>query len=169
MPDILAFGIFAHDDQVDAWVARVHAGQVLDGPEVGEQLELLAQVHVDAGKAAADGRGDRPFQRQAVRSMESISSLGMYSPDISRRPRRRRRMVPSQTSHPIRDGRFENADGGIRDFRADAVAGISVTVCVLSAMCFSWAIIVCRSWLLRLVLSSCSSSALNSRTSLKSR
>ena len=42
--NILAFGVLAHDDQIDARIAGIDAGQILDRPEVGEELELLAQA-----------------------------------------------------------------------------------------------------------------------------
>jgi hypothetical protein len=37
-------------------------GQVAHRAEVGVKLELLAELHVDAGEASADRRGDRAFQ-----------------------------------------------------------------------------------------------------------
>ena len=52
--DVKALGVLADDDQVHAGVARFDARQILDGPEVGEEVELLAQGDIDAREAAAD-------------------------------------------------------------------------------------------------------------------
>ncbi len=62
---VQALGVFAHDDQVDIRIAGRDMRQVADGAEIRVQLKALAQLHVDAGKAAADGRGHRTFQSHA--------------------------------------------------------------------------------------------------------
>ena len=59
-------GVLAHDDQIDVLEAARHAGQVLDRPQVGVEIERLAQPDVDAGEALADRRGHRPLQRDLV-------------------------------------------------------------------------------------------------------
>ena len=41
---ILALGVFAHDDQIDAGIARRQSGKIRDGAEVRVQLKFLAQV-----------------------------------------------------------------------------------------------------------------------------
>src|SRR6185369_9530786 len=61
-----AFGVLAHDNQIDIGIARRHVGQIPDGPEIRIELELFTQRDVDAGKAAADWRGDGPLQRDLV-------------------------------------------------------------------------------------------------------
>src|SRR4029077_521511 len=59
---VKSFGVLANDDKVHARVAGGNMGQVADGPEVGEEFEALAEFDVDAGKAAADGRGHGTLQ-----------------------------------------------------------------------------------------------------------
>ena len=60
------FGVLADDDQVDAAEARRHRRQVPDRPQVGVEVERLAQADVDAGEALADRRRDRALQRDLV-------------------------------------------------------------------------------------------------------
>ncbi len=62
---VQSLGVFADDDEIDAGIAGGNAGKIADGAEVAEEFELLAQLHVDAAESAADGRGDRAFQRHA--------------------------------------------------------------------------------------------------------
>ena len=45
----------AHDDQVHAGPLGFEAGQVLDGAEIGEEVEFLAQRDVDALEASTIG------------------------------------------------------------------------------------------------------------------
>ena len=54
--------VLAHHDEIDALIAGGNARQAANGPEVCEQLELLAQSDVDTGKSTADGSGNRTFQ-----------------------------------------------------------------------------------------------------------
>src|SRR5690242_16254244 len=63
---VKALGIFANDNEVHVGIAGGNVGKVANGAEVGEQLESLAQFHVNAGKSAPDGGGDRAFQADAV-------------------------------------------------------------------------------------------------------
>ena len=58
-------GVLAHDDQIDVVEARADAGIALDRPHLRVHVELLAERHVDGAEAAADGRRDRPLQRDA--------------------------------------------------------------------------------------------------------
>ena len=55
------FGVFAHDDQIDVWIARGNMRQIADRPEVCVKLKLFPQRDVNAGKAASHGRSDRTF------------------------------------------------------------------------------------------------------------
>ena len=61
------FGVLAKDHHVDVYihVARLHARQRADGADVGKQVHLLAKRYIDAGKAAADGSGDRALEADA--------------------------------------------------------------------------------------------------------
>ena len=60
------FGVLPHDDQIDPRVAGWNVGNVRDRPQIGEEIERLAQSDVHAHEAAADRRGDRPFERDFV-------------------------------------------------------------------------------------------------------
>src|ERR1035441_2049184 len=62
---IKPFGIFADHDQIDARIASGNMRQVADRPEVGEKFEAPTQFDIDAGEAAADGRGHGPLQSDA--------------------------------------------------------------------------------------------------------
>ena len=59
---VLALGVLTHDDQVNLGIARGNGGQVANRAEVGKELKLLAQRHIDALKATADRRGHWTFQ-----------------------------------------------------------------------------------------------------------
>src|SRR5207237_8697447 len=59
---ILALGVLAHDDQIDAWIAGRKSGQIHDRSHIRVQLELFAQRHVDAGESAADRRRYRSLE-----------------------------------------------------------------------------------------------------------
>ena len=51
---VKSLGIFADDDQIDIGIARRNVRQIAHRTEVRVKLELLPQLHVDAGKASAD-------------------------------------------------------------------------------------------------------------------
>src|SRR4029077_17539022 len=59
---IQALRVLPDYDQIDLGVARRNMGQVANWAKIGVELKLLAQRHVDAGKALANGRGDGSFQ-----------------------------------------------------------------------------------------------------------
>ena len=44
---VLAFRVFANDDQIDAWIMGRQARKILDGSKIGVQLKVLAQDHID--------------------------------------------------------------------------------------------------------------------------
>ena len=69
--DVLAFSVFADDDEIDAGQFGFESGKILDGAEVGEEVEFLAQGDVDAFESAADGGGDGAFECDLLRSMDS--------------------------------------------------------------------------------------------------
>ena len=95
--DVLALGVFAHDDQVDAGPFGFEAGEILDGAEVGEEVELLAQGDVDALEAASDGRGDRPLEGDLVALNGLVEMRRECIRRRFQRPRRRRRSAPTRT------------------------------------------------------------------------
>jgi len=59
-------GVLAHDDEIDAGESRGDAGQVGDRPDIGKEVELLAQRDVDARKALADRSGARSLEGDRV-------------------------------------------------------------------------------------------------------
>ncbi len=71
------------------------------------------------GKPSPTGVVTGPFSPTRVRSIDSISSLGMYSLILGECLRARLKDFPFEL-HP---GGFENAHRSLRDFGADAVAG----------------------------------------------
>ena len=116
---VFALGVFAHDDQVHAGPFRFETGKILDGAEVGEEVELLAQRDVDALEAAADGRRDRPLQRHAV-ALDGFVERGgnVFAENLEG-------LGAGGEALPLKldAGGFKNANHGLRDFGADAVAG----------------------------------------------
>ena len=63
------FGVLAEDHHVDlvgAFVRRLDALEILHRADAGIEVEADAQIDVDAAEAAADGRGERPFEAEAV-------------------------------------------------------------------------------------------------------
>src|ERR1051325_4419170 len=59
---IEVFGILADDYQINILITSLDALERFDWPEVRVQVKRLAQSHVRARKAFADGRHHRPFQ-----------------------------------------------------------------------------------------------------------
>ena len=94
--DVFALSVFADDDQVDAGPMRFQAGKILDGAEVGEEVELFAQRDVDALEAAANGRGDGTFERDLVALDGFVERGGNVFAVRFRRLRRRRRAAPTR-------------------------------------------------------------------------
>ena len=58
-------GVLADDDEVDVLEPAGDRGHVLDRPEVGVEVERLAQPDVDRGEALSDGRAYRALERDA--------------------------------------------------------------------------------------------------------
>src|SRR6185437_3400298 len=117
--DVLPFGVFADDDEIDAGVAGFQAAQVLDGAEVGIELKFFAQRHVDGGEASGNGRGDGALERKFValdrvvkilRNVFLVLLEGLGSCGIA---------LPLEADA----GGFEDADDGVGNFGADSVSG----------------------------------------------
>ena len=68
-----AFGILANDDEGHVRIASRNVRQILDGAEVGVQVELLTQLDIDAGESTPTGVVTGPFNATRVRSMDSVS------------------------------------------------------------------------------------------------
>ena len=60
---VQVLGVLADDHEVDVVVARAHARVALARPDARVQVERLAQRDVDRAEARADGRRDRPLDR----------------------------------------------------------------------------------------------------------
>ncbi len=75
---VKALGILAHDDQVNVGIARRNVRQIAHRTEVRIQIELLSQLHVDAGKAAAHWRCDRTLQSD----MSALDGLRKFLRDV---------------------------------------------------------------------------------------
>ena len=59
---IKPFGVLAHDHQVDILITRFDAGQILDRPQIGIEIESLAQLDIDATESFAHRRCHRPLE-----------------------------------------------------------------------------------------------------------
>src|SRR5690606_33829435 len=56
------FGVLPVEDDVYVLVREVEPRQAQGGPDVGVQIELLAQRHVDRAEPRPDGRREWPLQ-----------------------------------------------------------------------------------------------------------
>jgi len=63
---IKPLGIFAHDYEIDVFIARLDAGKILDGPEVSVKVEALAQLDINAREALPNRRRHRSFEGDPV-------------------------------------------------------------------------------------------------------
>ncbi len=113
---VLALGVLADDDQVEAGIARRMAGKVADRPDVGEEIELLPEG--DVGVLEAVGGVETGLERDAV-AADRRQRVGRQ-----RRARARERGGAGVDALPRerRAGGVDDADGRLGDLRADAVA-----------------------------------------------
>ena len=113
-------GVLAHDDQVDVLVARAHAGDGHGRPQVGVEVELLAQGHVHAAEAGAHRRGDGALDghpRVADRVEDLLGQRACRTCSMTSAP-------ASTSTHSIGDaGGRHRLLGRRHDLRSDAVAG----------------------------------------------
>src|SRR5665213_144975 len=116
---VLALGVFADDDQVDAGPVGGQAGEILDGPEVGKEIELFAERNIDAFEAAADRRGHGAFERDAV----ALDGLVKGGGDVFAMNLEGFSAGCEALPVELDAGGFKDADNRMRDFGADAVAG----------------------------------------------
>jgi hypothetical protein len=121
--DIFALSVFADDDEVDARVTGVKAGEIFDGAEVGVELELLPQRDVDGGKAAANRRGDRPLECDGGAFDGLVEFVGDVGAAGGEGVRADGVAFPRELAAGLFAGGFKDADDGLGNFRADAVAG----------------------------------------------
>ena len=102
------------------WKRDGDAGQVPDRPQVRVQIERLAQADVHAREPLADRRRHRALERDLV----AADRVDAARPAAAG-PCARTRATPASWRLPVdRDaGGGEDADDGVGDFGADAVAG----------------------------------------------
>src|SRR5229473_6681705 len=112
-------GVLAHDYEVEvvAKVARALVG--LDWADEREQVELLAERHVDASKPTADRRRYRTFESDLVFANRGEHVLGKRRSEFGDRGFACLLDVPIE----LNTREFEDSDGGVADLGAHAVAG----------------------------------------------
>src|SRR5208282_586671 len=116
---VKSLGIFAHDDQVHAWVAGGNVREVANRPEVGEEFKALAQFDVDAGEAATDGRSHRALQSDARALDRFAEFFGNVFVVLLEGFGAGGEAFPFEFDA----GGFNHANGGLDDFGADSVTG----------------------------------------------
>ena len=123
------FGVLAIDDDVHLlgvlhWAGR--AGDVAHRPHAGVEVQHLAQRHVQAAKAAADGRGQRPLDADDVfphgveglfGHVAAVVLLGRLLPGVDLHPGD---LAPALVS--LFDSRIPYHHGSGSDVDADTVA-----------------------------------------------
>ena len=116
---IQSLSVLAHHDQIDIGILGGNARQINNRPEVGEQFELLAQGHVDAGKSAAHRSRHRALQPD----VRALDRLRQFLGDV---------LVvlgvgfgAGGEALPLKfdAGRFQDSDRGFHHFGADSIAG----------------------------------------------
>jgi hypothetical protein len=111
--------VLADDHQIDVREARLHAGKVLDRPEVRVQIQRLAQADVDAREALRDRRRDRAFESDLV-AADRIEQRARQRLAVALE-RGDPRVVPLPVDVDSRG--FEDPDDGRGHFGADSIAG----------------------------------------------
>jgi hypothetical protein len=112
-------GVLPDDDQVDVAPGRVDAGEALDRPEAGIEVQLLPERDVDAREPVADRRGHGALEGDAVAS-DRIEDRVWERRALAlrhRRPGRRRLPIDREAR-----GR-EHLDHGGGHLGPDAVSG----------------------------------------------
>src|SRR5580765_11886 len=117
-PRVESLSIFAHDDQIDVRVASGNMRKILNRSKVGKQFKSLAQLNVDARKAAAYRRGHRTLQSDPG----ALDGLIQFFWDVF--PVALERLGSGHERFPLEldASGFENADGCLGDLRPNAVA-----------------------------------------------
>src|ERR1035438_9017456 len=93
--------------------------KIADRPEVGEKLEALAEFDVDAGEAATDRSGDGTFQSYTG----AFDRFGQFPGNVLLVFLKGFAAGREALPFKFDTGGFEDADGGLDDFGANAVAG----------------------------------------------
>src|SRR6266851_4503440 len=116
---VKSFGVFADDDQVHARVAGGNVREVADGPEVGKEFEALTEFDVDAGETAADGRGHGALQSDAG----ALDGFAEFPGNVFLVLLKSFGAGGETFPFELDAGGFDDANRGLDDFGADAVAG----------------------------------------------
>ena len=114
-----AFGVFAHDNQVEAAPFGGDALQALDRTEVRVQVEVLAQRDVDALVTRANRGSQGSLQGKACSGDRIQKILRQRGPELLYGRITREDPFP----FGAKSGRFENLHHRVRDFGADPVPG----------------------------------------------
>jgi len=93
--------------------------QVADRTEVGKEFELFAQLNVDAGKAAADGRSHGSLQANA----SAFNRFAEFFGDVFFVFFKSFGAGGEALPFKLDASRFEDANGSLNHFRTDSVAG----------------------------------------------
>ena len=118
-PRVQVLGVLAHDHDVGLGEARAHALVGLAGPDAGEQVQLLAQQHVDRAKARTHRRGGRALDphlvaldrvQRAVGEGRALLGVDVLAGGV---------LVPLE----LHAGGLQHAPRGVDQLRAGAVAG----------------------------------------------
>ena len=96
-----------------------HIGQIDNRAKVGKQLELLSELDVDAGKAAADRGRERPFERDAGALNRVEQALGDVLVVLLIGVGAGCERFPFE----LDSGRLQDANGSAGHFRSNAIAG----------------------------------------------
>ena len=114
-----AFRVFANHNQIDIGILRGDSRQVDDRPEVGKQLELLAQRHIDAGEASAHRSGDRSLEPD----VRALDRLGQFFGNVLLVFREG--LGPGGKTLPFKlyAGGFQDTNACLYNFRPDTIAG----------------------------------------------
>src|SRR5438270_1225330 len=120
---IHSFSVLTNHDEIDAGIARRQRRQIANRPEVREKLESLTKRNINALKAAADRRSDRPLQAYpgAFDTFDQLVRNVFSEPFM--RLRSRLELLPLEFHAGARTRCFQNAHYGARDFMPDTVAG----------------------------------------------
>jgi glycine oxidase len=116
---VKAFRVFTHHYQIQIGIATGDIRQRADGPQVGIQIERLAQPDINGSEALSDGRRNRTFQADFV-YLDRFEQLVRQSlAELVQS------LLAGNVLFPFdRDaGSFDDANNGGRDFGADAIAG----------------------------------------------
>ena len=116
---VQVLGVLAHDDDVDAVVARADARIRLAGADAGVELELVAERDVHGAEAGADRGRDRALERGPVPPDRLERVVGQRSPRFFHHVHAGLADVPLE----LDPRRLEDAPRRLRELGARPVSG----------------------------------------------